>query len=798
MRQAKVTTVLLLGLWAFQVAAQSDVLSQKVTIQFDDVPLEKAFDQLMSQTKTTINYVPSEMPKGRRITQSYDRTPLRKVIGDIWGNDQVKLKANGAVILVKSTSRTSKKAQGPDISGSVTNDDGEPIPFATVGIKGTTTGVIADEFGRFEIQRVSGPNVLIVSSAGFQSREIALEALGRKTRDLQVSLPISVSTLDEVVVEGTTFARQMALEPIAISTVDAMNLQAQTQDVARVLDKVEGVRIRQSGGLGSQTAISINGLTGNSIRFYYNGIPAEFLGGGFQLNTLPISNVDRIEVYKGVMPASIGTDALGGGINITTNQESFKALDLSYQFGSFNTHRIAGSFTQPLSNKWYFNINANYNYSDNDYEMEVQNNTYDPDLPFPTGTETITVRRFHDAFSSFLGHVNFGYDHADRQLSMNIGAYATATTKELQHGVRVGFVPFGEVDYRGQDTYLKFDLTKRFGEVWQLNYMGIGGYSRLQVEDSTQNVYDWRGDNITLINSAISRENGAELFLQPSISDIYNYNTVHRLGIGREFKHDISLNLHHFFAHQDRTGEEEIALNHIGGTDPNSIGFKITRNITSLELKKYFFSKKLELLSTAKSYQYNTKGVNTTLRGRDLTELPLTQVSRQSWGYNFAAKWTVRKDIFIRASYEDALRIPTQNEIFGDLQTIIPNFSLDPERSRNLNLGFNADLADYLKLNANYFFRSQRDLIFLQIIDLETAQFINRDRVQSAGIELSLRGEPLQNFGYSWNVTYFDIEIKEVNDIRDEFLLGSPVPNIPTFFSNLGLNYTFDDFLAED
>ncbi|MEM6736947.1 MAG: TonB-dependent receptor [Bacteroidota bacterium] len=785
-------------LFLAQANGQPDLLNHTVDIRFENHTVSAALEKLMEKTNCTINYQPSDLPEERRVTKSFERTEIEIIIKEIWGRDDLVLRTRGDNISIKIKTREQLDQRG-SLYGYLTNEREEYLPFATIAIKGTNTGAITDEKGFFEINPLeAGSYVLVVLSTGYQTKEVAAEVRSGQQKRLNISLEESVSTLDEVIVEGESIARQISEEPIAISTVDALKMQAQTQDVAKVLDKVEGVRIRQSGGLGSQTAISINGLTGNAIRFYYNGIPSEFLGGGFELNTLPISNVDRIEVYKGVMPASIGTDALGGGINITTNQDRYEAFDFSYQYGSFNTHRVAGSITRSFNDKWFFNLNANYNYSDNDYEMEVQNNLYDPSLPFPVGTETINVRRFHDAFSSFLGDINFGYINRERQLSFNIGAYVTARAKEVQHGVRVGFVPFGEMDYKGQDTYLKFDLEKNFGQKWEINYLGIAGYSRVIVDDSTQSIYDWNGNNITLTNPAINRENGAELFLLPSKSDVYNYNTVNRVSVKRNFKKDISLSVHHFFAYQDRTGSESIEVNFIGGRDPNETGFQIGRNISSLELKKFFFDRKLELLSTVKSYQYTTKGINTTLRGRDLEEIPLTTLSKHEWGYNLATKWSISKNFFIRASYEDALRIPTQSEIFGDLRTVIPNFSLNPERSKNLNAGFNANFTKVFKVNLNYFYRSQRDLIFLQIIDLETAQFINRDKVQSAGFELSLRGEPIRNLTYTWNVTYFDIQIKGVNDIRDQFLLGSPVPNIPTFFSNLGLGYTLDDFLAQD
>ncbi|MEM9673906.1 MAG: TonB-dependent receptor, partial [Bacteroidota bacterium] len=781
MTYKKLHMLLLALLTSLHAYSQADILDRKISIRFEDQNVGGALKQIMNEAGCSITYQPSALPEGRKITKSFNKTEIRSIIQEVWGAP-ISLRARGNDITLRVSRDNSTDAQKGSLIGRITDENGEPAPFVAVAIKGTTKGVVTDAEGQFGIKSLeAGSHTLVISSVGYEEAEVQASVNPGETTNLMLSLSGSVSTLAEVVVEGKSIAREMAEQPIAISTVNALKLQAQTQDIARVLDKVEGVRIRQSGGLGSATNISINGLTGNAIRFYYNGIPSEFLGGGFQINTLPISNVDRIEVYKGVMPASIGTDALGGGINIATSTDGEKKIDLSYQFGSFNTHRAAASITRPLGKRWFVNVNANYNYSDNNFEMEVDNNTYDPDLPFPTGVETIKVRRFHDAFSAFLGNAQVGYRNEEKGFSLLAMGYVTDTYKEFQHGARVNFVPIGELSVKSQDTYFKLDLEQKIAEKWQFNYSGIAGYSRLQVKDSSRNIYDWYGRNITKINPNIDRSNGAELLALPSISDVYSYNTVHRFGIVRQLPYSIRLSLNHFFAYQNREGSEELEVNYIAGRDPNENGFLITRNITALELSKQLFSDRLEVLSTLKSYQYLTEGVNTLIRNRDdQTELPVVTNSEHAWGFNVAAKWKINNKLFIRSSFENALRIPTQNEIFGDLRVIRPNFSLKPERSRNFNAGFNADISPFLRTSVNYFLRSQSDGIILQLIDTENARFINRRKIHSAGAELAFRGAITNNFSYSWNTTYFNLEIREVEQPQDQFLVGSPVPNIPT------------------
>lgn len=85
--------------------------------------------------------------------------------------------------------------------------------------------------------------------------------------------------------------------------------------------KIPGVKVRESGGLGSSTSITLDGFSGKHVKIFIDGVPQEGVGSSFGLNNIPINFADRIEVYKGVVPVGFGTDALGGVINIVTNKK---------------------------------------------------------------------------------------------------------------------------------------------------------------------------------------------------------------------------------------------------------------------------------------------------------------------------------------------------------------------------------------------------------------------------------------------------------------------------------------------
>src|SRR5690606_14882056 len=93
---------------------------------------------------------------------------------------------------------------------------------------------------------------------------------------------------------------------------------------------------------------SLNGFSGKSVKFFLDGIPMDNFGPALSLNNFPSNMAERIEIYKGVVPISLGADALGGAVNIITRSNS-NYLDASYSVGSFNTHQLGlnGAYTNP-------------------------------------------------------------------------------------------------------------------------------------------------------------------------------------------------------------------------------------------------------------------------------------------------------------------------------------------------------------------------------------------------------------------------------------------------------------------
>ncbi len=90
-------------------------------------------------------------------------------------------------------------------------------------------------------------------------------------------------------------------------------------DLGDLLVEVPGVTVTRSGGVGDFATVSLRGSNPDEVRFYVDGVPlAVAAGGSIDISTLPLGDVERIEIYRGTTPIGFAESALGGIVSITT------------------------------------------------------------------------------------------------------------------------------------------------------------------------------------------------------------------------------------------------------------------------------------------------------------------------------------------------------------------------------------------------------------------------------------------------------------------------------------------------
>jgi len=164
--------------------------------------------------------------------------------------------------------------------------------------------------------------------------------------------------------------------PAFFSVIEREEFEGKVESLSEVIEKEMGVQVRQSGGLGSFSTISLRGSTSDQVMVFMDGILLnDASGGGVDLSNIALSDVEAIEIYRGISPINFGKASIGGVVNIRTLRAK-KGLDANVTagYGSFNTRTLAG-FINHKPSDWDYLFSADYLGSDNDFEFLNDNGT---------------------------------------------------------------------------------------------------------------------------------------------------------------------------------------------------------------------------------------------------------------------------------------------------------------------------------------------------------------------------------------------------------------------------------------
>lgn len=213
---------------------------------------------------------------------------------------------------------TTLYAQDVNVTGTVTDaETGEPVPFASIQIKGTLTGGSSDADGKYSIL-VHEDAVLIFSSIGYQTMEIGVD--GKST--LNVSLSPDTEMLDETIVVafGTSTRESFTGSATVVNSGDIAKVQS--SDVTRALEGVvAGVQMTtSSGSLGQSPSIMIRGVSSinasNSPLYVIDGVP--YSG---DMNNINPNDIESMTVLKDAASNALyGARGANGVIMITTKK----------------------------------------------------------------------------------------------------------------------------------------------------------------------------------------------------------------------------------------------------------------------------------------------------------------------------------------------------------------------------------------------------------------------------------------------------------------------------------------------
>ncbi|MFI3279661.1 MAG: TonB-dependent receptor [Rikenellaceae bacterium] len=682
----------------------------------------------------------------------------------------------------------------------ISAEDGDPIEYAAIFVgEDGRHGVSSDQNGRFRINVPFGTHTLVATSMGYDDLTQEVTIKDREPVKVVFKMQKSSASIEEVVVVGESHSATVNRTAYNVQSIEIGDMKNTSANITQALSKMSGINIRESGGVGSDTQLSLNGFTGSHVKIFIDGIPQNG-NAAFSLNNIPAGFAERIEMYSGVVPIEFGADALGGVVNIITNKAN-KAnrlqIDASYSYGSFNTHKTYLKFGQTMAKSGFsYSVNAYQNYSDNSYKIDNYVIYYDI---LPTGQVTSSfdandvvygLERFHDKYHNETVIASIGFDNTKWTdhfaLSLNYSQYykdiQTGTTQNLVYGEKFseGNTLTPTLEYSKKDLFTR-GLDVRFVSSYDSGFTHNA--------DPATARYNWLGESVNMNLTPSASESKNRTFTTNFIGKYVTAND----------KHNITLS-------NTVTSSNRITRSLIDGTSTYGDYNEPQTSTKSVSGLSYLVRpiERLEGTLFAKHfYQIGESFVEDESTGL----LSKESVPYSKLGYGSALTYfIVPRHLQAKLSYERAYRLPTTTEMFGDTDMEVGTYDLLPETSDNVNLNlvYTHTFAKkhFVRLDGSLIYRDTHDYIIRSTSgDGSSASYGNYGRVLTKGYSIIAR----YDYGNLLSVggTFNNINPRDAEEYVSEgssqlnFTYGMRIPNQPYKYANADATINFFNIISK-
>lgn len=679
------------------------------------------------------------------------------------------------------------------VSGTISDIDKGIIEYASVSIKNSINGSNTDENGVYSFSSLAGNQTIVVSALGYKTIEKTISVKKDEINVFNFEMTPESTTLNEVLVTGKSEVQKINESAYNVVAINAKLLHNTTLDLSHALDRISGVRVRESGGVGSSYTFSLNGFSGRQVKFFIDGVPMENFGSSFQINNIPINLADRVEVYKGVVPISLGSDALGGAVNIVTSNNAGTYIDASYSYGSFNTHRSYINAGYTAKSGFTVQLNAFQNYSDNDYTVTTDVTILEEGKNKNQKIENVKAKRFHDTYHNETVIANVGVvgkSFADKLL---VGITLGQNKADVQNGARMKEFVYGDRFRRGSVVmpslrYLKRDL---FTKGLDVSVTGTFNLGYEQTVDTVARTYNWLGQYKE--ETRPGSERSRTMYKYKNNIGIVTSNVSYTINN----QHGFTIN--NVYNTSDRRGKDELYPDAEKYSQPR----KTAKNVIGIGYK---FDYNPAWSTSAFVKQFHQKTTYFESRegsgGWGTTEYIPLYKTNDAWGYGLASSYFINDKIQLKTSFEKSLRMPDNDELFGNPgENMESNMTLNPETSYNINFGANysTDFNDIhgLIIDGSFLYRDARDFIRAEVVTNGTDIIMsNQGKVSNYGFNGELRYSYKRKITAGVNMTYQNIRNNTKYDSGKTKVSGhykDRMPNIPYLFGNADASIFFNN-----
>ena len=659
-----------------------------------------------------------------------------------------------------------------ELSGKITDKATQkPLIGADIYLKELKKGANADAQGNYYLKGIPEGNYTIIGSyLGYQtfSKKIYLKGQER----LDISLKEQAEEISGVTVSGKSIAHQKKEESMPVTVIDMSNMRGTVSNVQDILAKTVGVTLRTSGGVGSSSRISVRGLEGKRIGFFIDELPMTEQTDYLDINDIPVDMIDRIEIYKGVVPARFGGSSLGGAINIVIREYPDKYADLSYGYESFNTHKAQGVFKRNLKARGLvFGIGGGYTTSDNNYTF---------DSPYREG---LRITRNHDKYRKYIIGGSFKakkwwFDEVEFE------PVVVKTYKEIQ-GIEYDI---REAHSESLMAGLANKLTKDNFLTEGLNFDMFSGVvlTKMNFIDKATRRYEWDGSSYP----TPSRYGGEVGYNFPSDSDDQKLSFINKTNLEYIINERHSFNFNSVFSIAKGTPKDELKTLSLG----KQVNFDSRMHswVSGLTYDLRSINDVFLNSLTVRYYQYtmHTQMAPLFVPGKYDVDL-----QKNNWGVNNAMRYRFLPSLMGKLSAGYEVRIPSESELLGDGISVVPSADLLPERNASANIGLLFDLTGKHPTNAqiemNFFYMYLQDMI-RYTAGLIGAQYQNFGEMRTLGVEFEAKADVLPSLYAYVNTTYQDL--RDTRDYEPASTVPNPtkykrMPNIPYLMANAGIEF---------
>ncbi|WP_163400800.1 TonB-dependent receptor plug domain-containing protein [Flavobacterium fluviatile] len=625
--------------------------------------------------------------------------------------------------------------------------------------------------------------------------------------------------LENVEVKGKSKKQKTETSGFAVAIIETKEASLRNLTTNELLDRSVGVRVRQNGGIGSNVEYNLNGMSGSTVGIFIDGIEASTYGSSFNLNNIPPAMIERIEVYKGVLPSHLTGDYVGGAINVVLKKDVSKnSLNMAASYGSFNTFQsdFGGTYRDKKSG---LSVRGSgfYTYTDNSYETWGRSTTYVNH--FGQIFRNYRAKRFNNTYKNIGGRIEAGFTDTKWADQFFIGYNGSDNYTEIPHGITQATPYVGRFNKtRAHALLLNYNKKDFLAKGLALNINAVQSYRNTYLQDTVGLAYNWDGT----VREIIFEEERVPLKTSEGgqqgpkiITNTDREITNIRSNLGYTIANGHRLSLNHKY---EATKREDQDLLNPARFDLATKSL-ISKNIISMNYEIETFNRKLRANILGKYTHNKTKqtiseiitseGINSIVKKDSLS-------TDYNFGYGATISYNILSNLYLIGSTENSPIMPSDEQMFGAPErNILPNLGLKPEKYINYNLGFRWGPSDFgkhrISLYANLFWRNGYDKIIQQTVDvndikeeseadIQVTRYVNLDHTQAKGFEAEIIYIYDNRWNTSFNISKFNnLDKSELdNQGQPNAYYGHQISNEPFFTMNMNTQYSFRNVFQKE